>query len=84
MWKRIKAARSAISTPPSTSMVLIRDMQDGGEILSDIRAWDAHGRLCYLIEGFRAQATPALNRLGGGWSGGLRSPDDAVSLDAAE
>lgn len=62
----------------------IREMQDNGEILSDIRAWDAHGVLCYAIEGFRAQATPALNRLGGGWSGGARPVSPTARLDAAE
>jgi len=38
-----------------------------------VRAFDASGRLCYQIEGFRVQCARALNRLGGGWPGGDRS-----------
>lgn len=41
---------------------------------SDFRVFDASGRLCYWLDEFQGQASPMLNRLGGGWQGGVRRP----------
>lgn len=43
---------------------------------SDIRIFDASGRLCFWLDEFQGQASPMLNRLGGGWQGGVRRPAD--------
>lgn len=60
----------------------ILGVSEGQEVLSRIRAFDAQGRLCYEVEGFRVQCTKMLNRLGGGWPGGERIYGDD-RLDAA-
>jgi hypothetical protein len=45
---------------------------------SDIKVFDAAGRLCYWLDEFQGQASPTLNRLGGGWQGGVRVTDDRM------
>ena len=52
------------------------------ESLTELRVYDASGALCYLLENFRGQSSPALNRLGGGWQGGVRLP--IRNLEAAQ
>lgn len=50
---------------------------------SDIRIFDAKGRLCFWLDEFQGQASPMLNRLGGGWQGGIRRPA-ATRTEAAQ
>lgn len=45
---------------------------------NDIRVFDATGRLCYWLDQFEGQASYKLNRLGGGWQGGVRRPGDLM------
>ncbi|TCP63426.1 polyketide-type polyunsaturated fatty acid synthase PfaA [Rhodovulum bhavnagarense] len=61
----------------------IRDITTANNVHSDIRTFDASGALCYEIADFVVQCTTALNRLGGGWAGGLRDWDNSRP-DAAE
>lgn len=51
-------------------------LSDTNELTANARAFDAEGRLCYEVQGFRVQCARALNRLGGGWPGGSRSGID--------
>lgn len=51
--------------------------------ISDVRVYDAAGRLCYRLEHFQGQSSQQLNRLGGGWQGG--EPDDGGDvMEAAQ
>jgi hypothetical protein len=42
----------------------------------ELTVFDRHGRMCYMLEEFRGQASARLNRLGGGWQGGERPAAD--------
>lgn len=59
-------------------------LSDSDVLTADVRAFDAAGRLCYAIEGFRVQCSRTLNRLGGGWPGGTREEAGRMSRKVAE
>lgn len=58
-----------LSGPLTVDSIVLSAPQDTA-CLSDLRVFDAAGRLCYRLEEFRGQAAHQLNRLGGGWQGG--------------
>ncbi len=51
-------------------------LSETNELTADVSAFDAAGRLCYQVDGFRVQCARSLNRLGGGWAGGERPASD--------
>jgi acyl transferase domain-containing protein/NAD(P)-dependent dehydrogenase (short-subunit alcohol dehydrogenase family)/NAD(P)H-dependent flavin oxidoreductase YrpB (nitropropane dioxygenase family) len=68
---------------PLIAETVLMSAPDNPECLTDLRVYDALGRLCYRLYAFKGQASPQLNRLGGGWQGGVR-PSDGDMLEAAQ
>lgn len=67
---------------PLTVETRILSAPDDPDIETTIHVYDAGGRLCYELDGFRGRSSAHLNRLGGGWQGGERGFGDI--LRAAE
>jgi acyl transferase domain-containing protein/NADP-dependent 3-hydroxy acid dehydrogenase YdfG len=59
-----------IAAGPLTIRMQLRTPPDDPFTISDITVHDAAGRLCYLVEAMKGQASRQLNRLAGGWQGG--------------
>ena len=81
----VKAARrfdGDLTYGPLLVQTRVMSAPQDSEILSEHTVFDAAGRLCYLLEQFRSQSSPTLNRLGGGWQGGERSQSEL--LEAAQ
>ena len=57
---------------PLVAETIVLSDPDNPECLTDLRVFDAAGRLCYRLNFFKGQASAQLNRLGGGWQGGVR------------
>ena len=57
---------------PLVAETIVLSDPDNPECLTDLRVFDASGRLCYRLNFFKGQASAQLNRLGGGWQGGVR------------
>jgi hypothetical protein len=78
---RVAAVRRFAGDPANGPLLVdscILSPPDDSSIVTTIRIFDASGALCFELDRVVSQASAHLNRLGGGWQGGERTPGDKL------
>ncbi len=80
--KAVRRFDGDTSKGPLKIDVQILTEADDPDVLTAMRVFDGDGRLCYEIENFQGRTSPQLNRLSGGWQGGLRDYEQSLGVRA--
>lgn len=63
------------SLGPLTVDLVIHNAPEDSQLASSSWIYNAEGVLCYEVDHFHGMSSARLNRLGGGWQGGVRDPE---------